>query len=347
MTKSAMIDLRSDTVTQPTDAMRKAMASAKVGDDVFSEDPTVNELQEYVADLLGKEAALFVPSGTMANQISLAAQTARGDEILLDEDAHILNYESGAPAMLSGLQLRTLRGVNGHLTPDLINGAARTGGMSHYAPQTLVEIENTHNRSGGTAYSMEELRAVRAAADTHHMRIHLDGARLWNAAVYLGVKESEIAAFGNSVSVCFSKGLGAPVGSAVAGSRDFIEQAHRYRKAYGGGMRQAGIIAAGALHAVQHHRARLAEDHANARNLADCLRTSKYLKLSDEIQTNIIIVYIENSQLSAQDVVDSCAKEGVFFFAEGPKRFRLVTHLDFPATAVKRAADVILKTIEH
>ncbi|MBU0691022.1 aminotransferase class I/II-fold pyridoxal phosphate-dependent enzyme [bacterium] len=344
---SGLIDLRSDTVTQPTDAMRKAMASAKVGDDVFSEDPTVNELQEHVAGLLGKEAALFVPSGTMANQIALAAQTSRGDEILLDEDAHILNYESGAPAMLSGLQLRTLRGENGHLTPKLIHAAARSGGMSHYAPQTLVEIENTHNRSGGTAYTLEESVRICDTAREHNMRIHLDGARLWNAAVYLGASESEIAAYCDSVSVCFSKGLGAPVGSALAGSKDFIECAHRYRKAFGGGMRQAGVIAAGALHAVKHHRARLFEDHENARKLADRLRESKYLKLSDEIQTNIIIVYLVNTCLSAQEAVDLCAKEGVLFFAEGPTRFRLVTHLDFPATAVDRAADVVLKTINR
>jgi threonine aldolase len=340
-----IIDLRSDTVTKPTDAMRKAMAYADVGDDVFGEDPTVNLLQERVAEILGKEAALFVPSGTMANQIALASQTTHGDEILMDQDAHILNYESGAPALLSGLQIRTLRGVSGHLTPELIDGTARTGGMSHFAPQSLVEIENTHNRSGGTAYTLDELKAIQQCALRHAMKIHLDGARLWNAAAYLRVPEAVIAAYADSVSVCFSKGLGAPVGSAVAGTKIFIQRAHRFRKAFGGGMRQAGILAAGALHAVNYHRERLAEDHAKAARLADRLRASDRLKLDDEIQTNIVIVHLRRSSKPAQDIVDTCVRDGILLFAEGVARLRLVTHLDISADAVERAAESILKAV--
>jgi threonine aldolase len=345
MMYDGIIDLRSDTVTKPTDAMRKAMASAEVGDDVFGEDPTVNLLQERVAEILGKDAALFVPSGTMANQIALAAQTTHGDEILMDVDAHILNYEGGAPALLSGLQIRTLNGVRGHLTPELIDGVARTGGMSHFAPQSLVEIENTHNRSGGTAYTLDELKAIRMCAQRYEMKIHLDGARLWNAAAFLRVPESEIAVFADSVSVCFSKGLGAPVGSAVAGSKEFIQKAHRFRKAFGGGMRQAGILAAGALYAVNHHRERLAEDHDKASRLADRLRASDKLRLDDEVQTNIVIVYLRRLNGTAQEIVDACARDGVLFFAEGERRFRLVTHLDTPAQAVDRAAESILKVV--
>lgn len=339
------IDLRSDTVTKPTDAMRKVMASAEVGDDVFGEDPTVNRLQERTAEILGKEAALFVPSGTMANQIALAAQTIPGDEILLDAGAHILNYEGGAPALLSGLQLRTLEGKYGLLTADQIRSAVR-GGDSHFAPTTLVTVENTHNRAGGTVYSVSELNKIGRAARKSGLRIHLDGARIWNAAVSSDSPEAEISDFADSVSCCFSKGLGAPVGSAVTGSREFIRRAHRYRKIFGGGMRQAGIIAAAALYALDHHRERLAEDHEKAKLLAERITRSGAMEIEGPVQTNIILASITADGPDAQTLVDRCAKDGVLFFAVDHRRIRLVTHLDVSLKAMKPAAETILKNLK-
>jgi threonine aldolase len=323
------------------------MANAEVGDDVFGEDPTVRKLQERVAKLLGKEAALFVPSGTMANQVALAAQTRHGDEILLDENSHLINYESGAPALLSGLQLRTLPGNRGHLTPELIEGVARSGGMSHFAPQSLIEVENTHNRSGGTVYTQAELADLRKSASKHGMKLHLDGARLWNAAVSLGCSESDLARYADSVSVCFSKGMGAPVGSAVAGSLEFIQRAHRYRKAFGGGMRQAGVLAAAALYAIDHNRSRLIEDHQNADRLAERLRECKFLQLDDEIQTNIIVVHLQSASKTAPELVDECARSNVLFFAEDVRRIRLVTHLDFSAEKIDFTANTIISCMER
>lgn len=335
------IDLRSDTVTRPTPAMRKAMADAEVGDDVFGEDPTVNRLQERTAELLGKEAALYVASGTMGNQICIAAATRPGDEVLLDENAHILNYEGGAPALLSGVQMRPLPGRRGLLTAEMIPPAVR-GGPAHHAPTTLLALENTSNRGGGAVYDLAELDRIGQTAKQHRLTVHLDGARIWNAAVASGRREAEIAACADTVSVCFSKGLGAPVGSAVAGSRDFIKRAHRFRKLFGGGMRQAGVIAAGALHALEHHRERLAEDHAKATRLAELLLASGYFQIDLPVQTNIIIATLQNSPRRAPDLTQRCAKDGVLFFAESADRIRLVTHLDVPAAAIEPAAQIIL-----
>ncbi|RPH94339.1 aminotransferase class I/II-fold pyridoxal phosphate-dependent enzyme [candidate division KSB1 bacterium] len=338
------IDLRSDTVTKPTVAMRKAMANAEVGDDVFGEDPTANRLQERVAEILGKEAALFVPSGTMGNQICLAAQTRPGDEVLLDENAHIFNYEGGAPALLAGLQLRTLPGDRGRLKADQIANAVR-GGASHLPPTTLVTVENTHNRAGGSVYDLGELQRIYEIAQPKHLIVHMDGARLWNAAVALGCPEANIARFTDSVSVCFSKGLGAPVGSAVAGSRDFIKRAHRFRKLFGGGARQVGILAAGALHALENHRARLADDHAHARILTELLLQNNRIQIDLPVETNIIMATLTGETVSAPELVTHCARDGVLFFPEGQHRFRLVTHLDVPAEAIEPAAKIILKNL--
>ena len=224
MSVSLPIDLRSDTVTKPTPAMRKAMADAEVGDDVFGEDPTVNRLQERVADLLGKEAALFVPTGTMGNQTCLAAQTHPGDEIILDENAHILNYEGGAPSVLAGLLVRALKGTYGLLTADQIADTIHLPGNAHVSPTSMVSVEVTHNRAGGTIYLLSELKKIRELATKHNIRVHMDGARLWNATVATGIKESEFAAQADSISVCFSKGLGAPVGSAAAGKKEMIQR---------------------------------------------------------------------------------------------------------------------------
>ncbi len=338
------IDLRSDTITKPTATMRKAMAEAEVGDDVFGEDPTVIRLQEKVAELLGKEAALYVTSGTMANQVCLAAQTKPGDEVLLDENAHILNYEGGAPALLSGLQLRPLAGDFGRLSATLVGNSFHAGD-SHFAPTTLVAVENTHNRGGGTVYELNALQEIYDVAHNKNANVHMDGARLWNAAVALNTREAEIAKHGDTVSVCFSKGLGAPVGSAVAGSKDFIRRAHRFRKVFGGGMRQAGIIAAGALYAVNHHRERLAEDHAKAAELADLLLQSSDLKIEGPMQSNILIVTIVKQSVNSATLVERCKKDGVLFFPFGERKFRLVTHLDVSAAAMRPAAQTIVKNL--
>lgn len=339
------IDLRSDTVTRPTSAMRKAMADAIVGDDVFGEDPTANRLHQRVAEILGKEAALFVPSGTMGNQVCIAAQTRPADEVLIDENAHIFNFEGGAPSLLSGVQLRPLPGVRGQIKAEQIAAAVR-GGASHYPQTALVALENTHNRAGGAVYELSELMRIRETAKKHDLLVHLDGARIWNAAVASGHSEAEIAACADTVSCCFSKGLGAPVGSALAGSRDFVQRAHRFRKLFGGGMRQVGILAAAALYALDHHRARLAEDHANAARLAILLLESGKVEVDSPVQTNILMVTLLHSTITALELSRRCAENGVLFFPEGLNRLRLVTHLDVPASAIKPAADVILQQME-
>jgi threonine aldolase len=321
------------------------MADAEVGDDVFGEDPTAIRLQARVAEILGKEAALFVPSGTMGNQICIAAQTRPGDEVLLDEHAHILNFEGGAPALLAGVQLRPLPGHRGRITADQVAGSIR-GGASHYAPTTMVAVENTHNRASGTVYALDELDRLRQLTAKRNVILHMDGARIWNAAAASRCPESEIASYADSLSVCFSKGLGAPVGSAVAGSKDFIKRAHRYRKLFGGGMRQMGVLAAAALYALDNHRARLAEDHANAAYLADLLTQAGQCSIERPVQTNILMVTLVNSRVSAADLAKRCAAAGVLFFPEGDTKFRLVTHLDVPAAAIKPAADIILQQLE-
>jgi threonine aldolase len=339
------VDLRSDTVTRPTPAMRKIMADAVVGDDVFGEDPTANRLHERVAELLGKEAALFVPSGTMGNQICIAAQTRPGDEVLLDENAHILNYEGGAPALLAGVQLRALSGNRGRLNAAQIAGAIR-GGASHLAPTTMVALENTHNRASGTVYDLDELDKIRELTRKQNLILHMDGARIWNAAVASKCKESDIAQYADSLSVCFSKGLGAPVGSAVAGSKEFIKRAHRFRKLFGGGMRQMGVLAAAALYALDNHRQRLVEDHANAAYLAELLLQGEKCAIERPVQSNILMITILNERVSASELMKRCAADGVLFFPEGAKKFRLVTHLDVPAAAIKPAAEIILRNLE-
>ena len=297
-----VIDLRSDTVTKPTPAMREAMARAEVGDDVFGDDPTVKELEAETAALLGKEAALYTPSGTMANQLAIRGHTEPGDEILVEANAHLYYYESGAPAALSGVMCRCLNGQRGIFTGTDIETALRPADQ-HFPRTRLVCIENTHNRGGGKIWPIREVQEVAASARRHGLFLHLDGARLWNASVATGIPEREYAAHFDTVSVCFSKGLGAPVGSALAGPKDLMERLRRFRKMFGGGMRQAGIIAAGALFALRHHRARLAEDHANARILASGLASIPGLEL-DPAETETNMVRFRVRSLSAQQLVE-------------------------------------------
>lgn len=325
-----IIDLRSDTVTRPTAAMRAAMAAAEVGDDVYGEDPTVNRLQETAARLLGMEAALFVPSGTMANQIAIAAQTRPGDVVLAAGDAHILRYESGAAAALSGVQIRTV-GVAGAFTAADVLAAPGPRDV-HNAPLTLVAIENTHNAAGGRVWPIDQFRAVVAAARERDLRVHLDGARLFNAAVASGIPASDWAAGCNTVSFCFSKGLGAPVGSILCGDTATIDRAHRYRKMFGGGMRQAGIIAAAALHALEHHIDRLAVDHANARALATGL-LDLGLRVAPEPQTNIVLFESERDS----DLIRSLRDVGVLIGRMRRGVLRAVTHLDISSQAIDEA----------
>lgn len=333
-----IIDLRSDTITQPTPAMRDAMAHAVVGDDVFGDDPTVAELESRVAALVGKEAALFTPSGTMANQIALRAHTEPGDEILVDVNAHIYYYESGGPAALAGVMCRCLPGVNGIFTADDVLAALRPSDP-HFAPTRLVCLENTHNRGGGRIWPLARIHEIAAVCQQHNLRLHLDGARLWNASAAAGIPENQLAAPFDSLSVCFSKGLGAPMGSALCGSRAFIHRARRFRKMFGGGLRQAGIVAAGALHALEHHRQRLPEDHANALSLAQGISQFPDIELDpNSVETNL--VFFKTQTLPASALAHALGQAGVRVLALGPNTIRAVTSLMVSAEDIDQAIQI-------
>jgi len=334
----AIIDLRSDTVTRPTAAMRRAMAEAEVGDDVYGEDPTVRKLEDRVAELVGTEAALFVPSGTMANQIALRAHTHHGDELIIGKEAHIWRHESGALAALAGLQTQMMPGYT--FTAAEVRAAFRSGADPHASPTRVVAIENTHNMGGGVCWDRGQLAEVIHTAHDLGMVAHLDGARLWNAAIAGATTEHDLAHGFDSVSVCLSKGLGAPAGSVIAGPRDYIRRCLRLRKMYGGGMRQVGILAAGGLHALEHHRARLADDHANARALAEALAGTPHLKIDlARVHTNIVMIELDRGTGAA--VVDLAREAGVLLGTAGPHRIRAVAHLDVDRAGVMRAGEVI------
>ncbi|MSP17563.1 MAG: low-specificity L-threonine aldolase [Myxococcales bacterium] len=335
----AVVDLRSDTVTRPTSAMRDAMAHAEVGDDVYGEDPTVNRLQATVADLLGVEAALYVPSGSMANQIAIKIHTQPGDDVLIGEGSHNWLYESGAAAVISGVQF-TICGEGGLYDADQLHAAIKPDNH-HFAPTRLACVENTHNRGGGRIWPRAQVAALLEAAATHRLATHLDGARLWNASAATGVPVDELARGFGTVSVCLSKGLGAPVGSLLCGPRDLIHRAHRMRKLLGGGMRQAGILAAAGLHALAHHRTRLVEDHANARHLAERLATGLHVDLAS-VESNIVLADLPDGAPGADELVTRARARGVLVNAIGPRRIRLVTHLDVDRTACERGADELL-----
>jgi threonine aldolase len=336
MTTHRIIDLRSDTVTQPTQAMRAAMASAEVGDDVYAEDPTVARLERDAAAVLGKPAALFVPSGTMANQLALLLHCERGDEVLVGEGSHCMLYESGAGSAWAGVSFGIV-GAGGTFTAEQMIAAIKPQEY-HYPRTRLVSLENTHNRGGGIVFEQSEVIAIADAARERGLMVHLDGARLWNAAIASGRSEAELAGPADTVSACFSKGLGAPVGSVLAGPLALMQRARRLRKMLGGGMRQAGILAAAALHALEHHRARLADDHANARRLAAALDGASGARSpSARVQTNIVMIDLERG--TADDVAARAAQAGVRVGAIGPKRLRAVTHLDVSADDLAVAAE--------
>jgi threonine aldolase len=338
-----MIDLRSDTVTRPTPAMREAMMRAVVGDDVLGDDPTVIALEQEVARVTGKEAALFVSSGTMGNQIAIAVQTRPGDDVIMGEGAHAIFYESAAAAALSGVQF-SVAGRGGFYTPDELEAVVHP--PVAWAPRTsLVAIENTHNRAGGRVWSPAAARAVADRARALGFASHLDGARIWNASVACGVDVETLCAPFDTVSVCFSKGLGAPVGSAFCGPRELVSEARRVRKRWGGAMRQVGILAAGALHALSHHRARLAEDHAHARALAERMATVEGARVDlASVETNLVSIDVVPP---AADVARQARDLGLLIGASGRHRLRAATHLDVSYEQIETAAELLARALHE
>ncbi len=336
-----IVDLRSDTVTRPTAAMRETMARAEVGDDVIDVDPTVDRLQRRTAELLGKEAAIYMPSGSMTNQIAIRIHCKPGDEFLCEENCHVYNYEQGAFAQLSGVVARTVRGTDGVIVRDQLVGLIRPVN-DHLVRTRLVTLENTHNRAAGRIQPYEVVEEICRWARGEELRTHLDGARLFNAVAATGIEAADWARHFDTVSVCFSKGLGAPVGSALAGPREVIAEARRHRKRFGGGMRQAGIIAAGALYALEHHRHRFVHDHEHAQILAAAVRRSEGLSLRpDQVDTNIVIFEVDPGSGTAAEMVERLKQHGVLMLAVAPQRIRAVTHLDVTKADVERTGDVL------
>jgi threonine aldolase len=334
------IDLRSDTVTKPSPGMREAIARAVVGDDVFEDDPTARELERLAADMTGKQAGLFVPSGTMGNEVAVLAHTQRGDEVILDADAHICRYEVAGPAVLSGVQLAPLRGERGILAASQIESAIRSDDI-HQPVTRLVCLENTHNRAGGVVYPIEVMREIRALADWRGLKVHLDGARIFNAAAASGQDVKAYCALCDSVMFCLSKGLGAPIGSMVVGGADFTPLARRYRKMLGGGMRQVGIIAAAGLYALKHNVGRLVDDHTRARRLAEAVaRIPKLTVDLDTVQTNILVIGVGSTGMGVDECVKLLEKQGLLVVPFGGARIRAVTHLDVDDADIDKAVSI-------
>jgi threonine aldolase len=339
------IDLRSDTVTRPSEAMRKAMYEAEVGDDVFREDPTVNKLQEYAAELLGKEAALYVSSGVMGNQICLNVLTNPGDEVICERDSHIFNYESGSPAALSGIQLSPIEGINGVFTPEHVEPFIRPASAYYMAKTKVIEVENTHNRAGGTIHPLDNIVALGKLAKKYNLFYHLDGARIWNASVASGIPVKDYAKYFDSVSCCLSKGLGAPVGSIIAGSKEFIKEAFRVRKAWGGGMRQVGIIAAAGLYALKNNFDRLEEDHRKAKMLAETISNISSLEINLEaVQTNILI--FKPKKISVEKALELCKGKGLLISVGKVDSLRAITHLDVSFDEITTAQKIITEVFK-
>ena len=343
-----MIDLRSDTVTKPSAAMREAMARAEVGDDVFGDDPTVNHLQEVAADVMGKEAAIFVPSGTMGNLSALLAHCGRGQEALIGDESHIYHYEAGGASALGGIPYHPLpTNVHGEIPLDLLANAMRPAYDAHAAMTGVICLENTHNRCGGVVLSLEYMAQVKAFADERGIPVHLDGARVFNAAVALGVDVREIAKHVTSIQFCLSKGLGAPIGSVVAGSRDFIKRVHRWRKMLGGGMRQVGVIAAAGLIALTESPQRLHEDHANAQMMAQQLAAIPQIELDlASVQTNIIVFGLRDTTMTIPDFIAKLKEQGVLV-VPFKDRIRAVTHCDVSREQCQTAIDVIKHVLDQ
>jgi threonine aldolase len=339
-----MIDLRSDTLTQPSAGMRRAMAEAVVGDEQKREDPTVIALEERAAELLGQEEAVYLPTATMANQIALRVLTEPGDEVVAEGLAHVFRYELGGPAVHSGLAMKSLATENGIFTAEQVRDAISPPGDLHTAPTRVVCVENTHNGGGGRVWSIDHVRAVVAEARRHGLHVHLDGARLMNAAVASGTPAAEYGREFDTVTLCLSKGLGCPLGALVAGSRERMAKARRMKHLFGGAMRQAGIVAAAGLYALEHNVERLAEDHANARAIGERLHGCDHVELGLP-ETNIVVFGLRAGAPDAATVVARAAERDVLVMAFGPRTVRAVTHLDVARADCERAADVLAEAV--
>lgn len=341
------IDLRSDTVTVPTDEMREAMYKAEVGDDVYGEDPTVRKLEEMAAEMLGKEAALLVTSGTQGNQVSVMTHTHPGEEIIVEENCHIITYEVGGIGYLSGVQTKALKSNKGVLNPEDVEKAIRPKDI-HYPVTSLICLENTHNRAGGTVTPIEIMKEIYEIAKNHNIPVHLDGARIFNAATYLKVDVREIAKYADSVMFCLSKGLCAPIGSVVVGTKDFIEKARKYRKMLGGGMRQAGFIAAAGIVALEKMTKRLQEDHDNARFLAEGLKDIPGINLDLEtVQTNIVMTDISGTGMTGKELSLKLKEHGILINGGNDFAVRFVTHYYISKKDIEKTLDAIEKIVRQ
>jgi len=334
-----MIDFRSDTVTRPTPAMQEAMFRAKLGDDVFGEDPTVNELERFAADMFGMEAGLFCPSGTMTNQIAIKAHTHAGEEIICDELSHIYQYEGGGIAFNSGCSVKLIKGDRGRITAEQVKASINPDDI-HKPPTTLVSLENTGNRGGGSCYDFSAIELIKEVCLLNNLPLHLDGARLFNAIVARKENAKEYGRVFDSISICLSKGLGAPVGSVLLGKQSFIQKSRRIRKVFGGGMRQAGVIAAAGLYALQYHIDRLAEDHAHIVQLKDALMQKDFTGEVLEPETNILIFEVKG-RLSAQQFVEMMKEQDIWLFAISPTQVRMVSHLDITQEMIQKTISTI------
>ncbi|THJ17541.1 MAG: low-specificity L-threonine aldolase [Nitrospira sp. CG24B] len=343
-----MIDLRSDTVTKPTDEMRKAMARAEVGDDVYGEDPTVNRLQDMAAAMLGKRFALFVPSGTMANQLAIRSHTQPGQEIIVESKSHVVRYEQGAAGALAGVQLHWVTGERGIMTVEQVEAAIRPND-AHSIPTALICIENTHNAGGGTIYPLSTIEKIRALAVRHGIPMHLDGARLFNAVAATTLPPTVYAQHFETVSLCLSKGLGAPVGSLlISNDQRLMDRARRFRRMYGGAMRQAGILAAAGIYALERHVARLKTDHEHAKKLARQLQHLSAIQIAPQhVETNIVIFDIVDEHRSPAELVAALKEHGVLINAVGGQSYRAVTHLHITDKQIDEAADAFANVLKR
>ena len=335
-----VIDLRSDTVTKPSKAMLEAMFSSPVGDDVFAEDPSVIELENYAANLFGKESALFCPSGTMTNQIAIKVHTQPGDEVLCDVNSHIYNYEGGGISFNSGVQAKLLSGNEGRLSVELIE-ANINGDYDWLTRTSLVSLENTVNRAGGSYYTAAQIKPIAEFCKSKKLNLHLDGARIFNALVETNESPKEIGAHFDSVSICLSKGLGAPVGSLLLGDKAFIKQARRVRKVFGGGMRQAGILAGAGLYALKNNITRLKDDHHKAKKIETVLKTLPFVESINPVYTNIIIFHLRKEMMTGDDFEKKLAQQNIKVSAFGKQTLRMVTHLDFTDEMLERTIQVL------
>lgn len=336
-----LIDLRSDTITRPTKKMREAMFLAEVGDDVYGEDPTINKLEKLAAEMLGKEAALFVTSGTQGNQIAVLTHCRQGDEIILDEDSHIVFYEGGAISAFAGVQPRTIKTEGGFMDPLKLKEAIRSNDI-HFPDTTLICLENTHNRGGGVAIPPAHMAELFQIAKEHNIPVHLDGARLFNSAVALGEPLTAFTQYTTTVQVCLSKGLGAPVGSILAGSKEFIDKARKWRKRLGGGLRQAGVLGAAGIIALNEMVDRLAEDHENAKTLAAGLNKHPLLSVVNHVDTNIVLIDISDTGMDSSQFIDKLTAHEILAVPFGPTTVRFTTHYDLNLEQIEQAIDRIL-----